>query len=534
VPGGSGSRPLRIVFVMRHPEFARNWEWVLRELVSRGHYVHLGFELDRADRSVVAQLTREFPDRITQGFVPVRHDMWHPISRALGQSIDYLRYLAPVYRDASFLRERAAKLTPAAAVRLASAPLLRTSAGRALLSRVMGVLERAVPPLPELADVLRDHEADVLLVTPVVSQPTQHALMRSAHAAGYPVVLAVNSWDNLTNKGLVRELPDRTYVWNEAQRAEAVDLHGIPGESVAVVGAHTFDHWFAWRPKRDRETFCMEVGLDPERPFLLYACSSLQIAGDERPFVRRWLAAVRATPGLGEVGVLVRPHPTAAGTWDDAPVLDDANAVVWPTHGANPQDEARRADYYDSLFHSAAVVGLNTSALIEAAIVGRRTYSVVVEDERNAQEGTLHFQHLLRENGGPLTVARTLEENVGHLARVEDETGADGWQRSFLQSFVRPHGLDRPAAPLFVDDLEQFVASAAPVRTRRRRALGPAVLAPVAWLLHTISYGRPDRRRRTRTAETGVGWKRRPPLRKRLRRRKQALRKALGGLRRRG
>ena len=34
--------------------------------------------------------------------------------------------------------------------------------------------------------------------------------------------LPVLSWDNLTNKGLIRVQPDQVFVWNEAQKAEAV------------------------------------------------------------------------------------------------------------------------------------------------------------------------------------------------------------------------------------------------------------------------------------------------------------------------
>ena len=47
------------------------------------------------------------------------------------------------------------------------------------------------------------------------------------------------------------------------------------------------------------------------------------------------------------------------------------NVAVWPPAGAQPDAGKARADFFDSLFHSAAVVGINTSALIEAAILGK-------------------------------------------------------------------------------------------------------------------------------------------------------------------
>ena len=47
------------------------------------------------------------------------------------------------------------------------------------------------------------------------------------------------------------------------------------------------------------------------------------------------------------------------------------------------------------LCHSAAVVGLNTSAMIEAAIVGRPVLTVLLPEFRDNQEGTVHFHYLL-------------------------------------------------------------------------------------------------------------------------------------------
>ena len=39
--------------------------------------------------------------------------------------------------------------------------------------------------------------------------------------------------------------------------------------------------------------------------------------------------------------------------------------ALWPQRGTAPMDAPSKSDYFDSLFHSAAVFGLNTSALIE-------------------------------------------------------------------------------------------------------------------------------------------------------------------------
>ena len=114
-----------------------------------------------------------------------------------------------------------------------------------------------------------------------------------------------------------------------------------------------------------------------------------------------------------------------------------------------------RDDFFDTLFHSEAVVGMNTTAMIEAAILGKSVLTVLVPEF--AQETTLHFHYLLNENGGFLHVAPGLEEHVRQLSGVldEDEEGA-ARRRAFVESFVRPRGLDRPAAPIGAEAIEEL------------------------------------------------------------------------------
>src|SRR4029078_7274683 len=84
--------------------------------------------------------------------------------------------------------------------------------------------------------------------------------------------------------------------------------------------------------------------------------------------------------------------------------------------GSNPIDDGSRADYFDSLYYSAAVVGLNTSALVEAAIVDRPVFTILAPEFHENQEGTFHFHHLMTVGDGFLHAARTLDEHTAQLA----------------------------------------------------------------------------------------------------------------------
>jgi len=248
-------------------------------------------------------------------------------------------------------------------------------------------------------------------------------------------------------------------VWNEFQRREAVEMHGVAAADVVVTGAQKFDEWFERAPSMPREEFAARAGLDPKRPFLLYLGSSPFIAPTEASFGRRWVAALRGSdaPELREVGILIRPHPQNGAQWRD---FDGGeNVVVWPPAGAQPDSGTARTDFFDSLSHAAAVVGINTSALIESGIVGRSVFTLLDPDFAGTQEGTLHFHYLLRENGGFLHVAHEVDEHLDQLASALRGNPADVEQtRAFVQSFVRPQGLDLPSAPIVASAIEELAA----------------------------------------------------------------------------
>src|SRR5581483_7298584 len=350
--------------------------------------------------------------------------------------------------------------------------------GARLLRRVLEGVERCLEPPARMVSFIERQAPDVLMVTPLIGFGTAQAdVVRAGRRLGIPVCFPVRSWDNLTNKGLLRDAPDLVLVWNDLQRDEAVELHGVPGERVVITGAPAWDHWFDWQPSRSREELCAEVGLDPSRPIVLYVGSSHFIAPDEPEFVRRWVAALRAHGGaLAGAGLLVRPHPLAAEGFRELD-LGDPQTAVWPRGGEFPLGGAARRTYYDSIFHSAAVVGINTSAQIESAIVGRPVHTILADEFAQTQAGTLHFRYLVDDGFGHLRTARTLGE---HAEQLEQSIAAGGDARRlnerFLLRFVRPLGLETPATPVAVDAVEKLGA-AGPRPVDRGPVLAPVVRA---------------------------------------------------------
>jgi hypothetical protein len=520
----------RILFVMLHPGFVRYYDDAIQALAAAGHDVHVAFEVSRTKlgEDVTAQRLATLSERVTCGTAPTRSESvrtflarsdrtatrsggavrpwrdpetraaaWESLGTTVRLALDYLRYFNPEFANAPALRARAEKRLPRIYPPMIRLVAKAGGAGRSVLARLLRGLEALVPPNLAIEAFVREQAPDVLLVTPLIELGSQQVeYVKCARRLGIRSALCVASWDNLTSKGLIRITPDHVIVWNDAQKAEAVTLHGVRAEQVLVTGAQLFDRWFAASPSRSRAEFCRRVGLDADRPFVLYVGSSMFIAPDEVPFTERWLAAVRgvASGHGGPLGVLVRPHPANADQWRSFDAAADANLAIWPPIGTDPTAADFRSDFFDSLFYSAAVVGINTSAQIEAAIVGRPVLTIRAPEFAHAQAGTLHFRHLVGSGDGCVLEAQTLDEHVAQLvAAVADGSAAAERDRRFVEAFIRPRGFESPAVPAFVTAVAGIAGlrrpAARPGPWWLRGARGPALA--LAWIAQTLAEDRP-------------------------------------------
>ena len=408
-------------------------------------------------RAMVERIAADCPT-VTVGWAPGRESSaWYELARRLRLGHDYLRFLDRRYDSAPRLRVRARERAPIGVVTLAALPLLRTGAGRRVLAAVLRALDRGIPRSPEIDAFIRGHNPDLVLITPLIDLGSPQAdLFASARAAGLRTVLCVTSWDHLSSKSLLRQIPDRVVVWNEMQKDEAVNLHRVPPDVVTVTGAQCYDQWFGRQPARSRRDFCQRVGLDPGKPFVLWLASSLfRRTANDAHIAEQWVEAVRSSddPRVREVGILVRPHPARRDEWQHVDLSSYRNVSMW---GEHPVDDESKDDYFDSLYYSAAVAGTNTSAFLEAGIVGRPVLSILLPDvSPDNQEGTIHFHYLLTVNGGLLHTSRSMDEHVAQLAKVlAAPVDHDERSRRFTEGFIRPFGLDQPGTPRFADAIE--------------------------------------------------------------------------------
>ena len=453
---------MKFLVIAKQKKNVDTFEGVLAQLLALGHQVTLALQQRDPERD--ERLTERLghahftlvscPDERTDG--------WRAAAPLVRTVRDWAQYTRPEYRTASKLHRRAVErlFRELGASLSGEAPPLAAAAG-ARVRDALAQLEHVIPVDALHDEFLARQQPDVVLVTPGLHFGTGQAdYVKAARARGLPVWMLLFSWDNLSTKGALHEPPDVMFVWNDRQRQEAVELHDFPANRVVVAGAPRFDEFFALEPQVSREGFFAPLRLDPDRPTLLYLCSSRFIAARELAFVSRWLAALRASGGpLDRCNVIVRPHPDVvlvdggpepeavtwpamrqASGWVQRPFDDPAALVLRTTYGT-PQA------FYECLHHASAVVALNTSAELEAGIAGRPVYTVLsTEEAADGQANTIHFNYLLREHGGFVHYAPDLASHVAQLAAALNAAPDTSAIRAFIGAFLRPLG-DRPVAP---------------------------------------------------------------------------------------
>jgi hypothetical protein len=477
---------VRILFTALHFANFRLFEPVICELAQRGHDVVLAADEEETfgGRALVERLAASYAG-VTFGSVPSAADKpWLPFAQKVRYALDYVRFCAPRYADVPKLRLRNVERAPRVVC------WLMKTVGASRVADTLKWLERSMPRSVAMRAWLDELAPDAVILTSLTfSRSSAIEQLKAARGLGIPTAAAIMSWDHLSSKALLHIAPDRTFVWNEVQKREAIGMHGLPAASIVVTGAQCYDQWFERRPSRTRDAFCADMGLDPSRPFLLYVCSAMSPVPTpvEPQFVKEWVTALRESgdPLLRDVGVLVRPHPERLKEWTDVSFEGLDNVAV---RGGTPIDATAKADYFDALIFSHAVVGLCTSAFLEAAIAGRPVLTLLLPAYRMHQDGMAHFRYLLEVEGGLLHAASEMSAHLRDLSDVLSR-GAGREERNvrFLTAFVRPHGLGTPATPAFVSAVEQLAAL--PRKVDPRFARTTAAERAVGWIAGATRAG---------------------------------------------
>ncbi len=313
---------MKILFLMTDPGNLKYYYETLRALLRNGHCVHVAFfNIERQAKYMLHEkLKAEFPESFSWGQASrqaLRRVASSVCSLFLGDRLSFLP--CPVFSKRPSAGGRVEiRIIPSFRWLMTRCPLFKTPGGVAFMARLLRMIDEAISASRKMKKFIRHQKSDIVLVTPLLSHSgLQSEYLRAARKLGVVTAHCVTSWDNLTTKGALRGNPNFMIMWNETQKKEAMELHGVSSDRIIVTGAQYFDEWFMHKPSRSRKEFCGINGLSPDRLILLYMCSSNFMAPNEKDFVLKWIRTIRTSesPELAEAGILIRPYPEYVDQW---------------------------------------------------------------------------------------------------------------------------------------------------------------------------------------------------------------------------
>lgn len=455
-------KPFNVLFVIRSAEHFLRYDSIVAALCASGHALTVLFDKQwSSDRDLepVKAYQKKFP-RLAHGWLVNRADAWTNVLFAVRSLLTYARYLRTTDQSA-FFRDRWRRYLPFWLRIPASMPLASSVIKASWFGSCLRWIERHAPPDKNIVKDIRGHNPDVIL-SPLggirVMSPTIE-YVKAASALGIPSASPTVSWDTLTTKGLMTVFPDIFLFWNEFHKQRAMEHHGVPAEKIRIIGAPVFDRWFGpagalSRRPTARRTFADRYGLPPEKPYVLYLGSAAGTAENET-----WLiAALRealdrsSDMALKNLHIVVRPHPSNAKIYKNFSL---AGVTLAPKGSGTPEEELQLS--FDTYYHAAAVVGIFTSAMMEAQIMDKPVFVLLTDAYEETQLEAQHFQDFLK--GDSLELVRNIEEFPAKIGAVL--SGGDTRKekrRSFVIRYIRPLGIGVSAGEAAAAEVEKLAS----------------------------------------------------------------------------
>jgi hypothetical protein len=140
-------------------------------------------------------------------------------------------------------------------------------------------------------------------------------LIEAANSLGIPTAVMVRSRDNLAAK--ILHLPDAAayLVWSQETRQCLLHMYPeITEDRVHAAGSPQFDHHLDPAFRLDRQAFFELVGLDPERPLVVYTTATPGLIDHEIEITQHLADAAHAGAFARGAQLLVRGHPRMFGS----------------------------------------------------------------------------------------------------------------------------------------------------------------------------------------------------------------------------
>ena len=257
------------------------------------------------------------------------------------------------------------------------------------------MVEQLFQPVDDIDSWLEEITPDLVLVTPLnLRFSGETDLVKSLLKMKIPYCVLTLTWDNLSTKGIFQFQPEKLLVWNKEQSEDAKNLHGLPAEKIVICGAPFFDKWknFTQINKKSKLTNHRTKSTSTLR--IVYLGSSANIIKDETQLIETIRNQLNQSSvyAVRNSKLYVRYHPA---NWQQGSNLNHQGIEIPASMGTLPSAQNEIEEFAALLLNSHCCIGVNTSAMIDAVLLGKVVFSPLISKSRLKQAKSLHYQRMV-------------------------------------------------------------------------------------------------------------------------------------------
>jgi hypothetical protein len=268
--------------------------------------------------------------------------------------------------------------------------------------------------------------------------------MKVAKRMGIPTAGFIFSWDNLTSRSRIFVPYDHILVWHENMRRQLLGIYpDIRPDQVLVSGTPQFDFHFKPEFQLSRQELCRRIGIDPERPFVLYTTGVDQHFPEEHRTVECVARLLQRMGSQPKPQLVVRTY--VKGTSPEMKALAQAGfadvvfpPVLWEEKWYTPMHEDLAI--YTSLVRHAQL-GINAASTVSLELLLQNKPVINLGFDPPGSRLPYYFRYLRHiqfdhyrpvAESGAVMVARSEAELEEMLKRGLSDDGSESSKRKAL------------------------------------------------------------------------------------------------------
>jgi hypothetical protein len=295
---------------------------------------------------------------------------------------------------------------------------------------------------------------DLVLVTSAGYEIGTLYMLRNAKAHGVRTLNAIQGWDNLSDRGPMREKADKLIVWNEINKREAVELRGYAPSDVFIGGVPHFDIYNCPSKFSSWGAYCRRTGLDPGRKLVLLGGTTPDVTDGFDDVVQILAEGIDQNRFVSPCQLLIRPHPIVFSGWTKGQGmkehLDRYRKMGRHVFCDEPDIRSRvlmadlaREDsghLAETLYYSSVVVNFFSTLMVDAAALDRPILCVDFDGfkKRDYYHSVVRIKSLRSIsnvlNTGAVKIAAHPEELIALINRYLVDPTLESAQREKLRS----------------------------------------------------------------------------------------------------